>query len=649
LLSNIKVVSYRPDIDGLRAISVLAVIGYHFFPDLFQAGFIGVDIFFVISGFLISKIIIEKLDSDSFSFIEFYSRRIRRIFPALILVLFVSYIFSYFVLFENEFKLIGLDIFNSASFIYNFSLINSSGYFDTLSITKPLLHLWSLSIEEQFYVFWPLILWSTFRIGLSKKFLFLILFLFSFVVNIYYINTDTVLSFYSPISRFWELLAGAFLANIRISEKSELQRDIYSLVGFSFLILGMVLISESSKFPGWWALFPVFGTMLLIIAGPNGVVNKSLLSRNFLVYIGLISFPLYLWHWPIFSFANILNISALSLLMKLIMICISILLAWGTYKFIERPIRTYKASKLQSILLITFMVIVGLLGYHAYKNNGLGSARYTVHYNDFAQRAWGFDAKNHITCTSIMQKVDSAFCHKTDTNPKVAIIGDSHAGHLFYGFANSNNENYNKVIILGAGGCMPTLGVVARPGCDQQLDIAIDFIKKTDSIELVILSGFYGDLGLKEENVLSNKHIDGYKKTVEKLQSFDKKIIFVIDTPSFKNSKIAQLCAPKPLPIRAYFHNYPDFCYGLEGADLHPQNLYEKFIEELRHQVKNVLFYNPNLNLCPEGKCNLFHERKLLYTDSNHLSIYGSQFFFKDFEKKFPYFSLSFNLKDYKK
>ena len=636
MLSNSKIVSYRPDIDGLRAISVLAVIGYHFFPNLFQAGFIGVDIFFVISGFLISKIIIEKLESGSFSFIEFYSRRIRRIFPALILVLFSSYIFSYFALLENEFKLVGLDIFSSASFIYNFLLIDSSGYFDTLSITKPLLHLWSLSIEEQFYLVWPLIIWFIFLINLNKQYFFILLFLISFVINIDYINTDKVEAFYSPISRFWELLAGAMLVNIGKIDKGELQRNIYSLVGFSFLILGMTFISESSKFPGWWALLPVFGTMLLIIAGPMAVVNKLILSRPLLVFIGLISFPLYLWHWPIFSFGNILNISALSSLMKLIMICISILLAWGTYKFIERPIRTYKASKLQSILLITFMVIVGLLGYHAYKNNGLGSARYTVHYNEFAQRAWGFDTKNHITCTSIMQKVDSAFCHKTDTNPKVAIIGDSHAGHLFYGFANSNNENYNKVIILGAGGCMPTLGVVARPGCDQQLDIAIDFIKKTDSIELVILSGFYGDLGLKEENVLSNKHIDGYKKTVEKLQSIGKKVIFVIDTPSFKNGKALQLCEPKPLPIRTYFHNYPDFCSGLEGADLHPRNLYEKFIEELRHQVKNVLFYNPNLSLCPEGKCKLFHEGELLYTDSNHLSIYGSQFFFKDFEIFFP-------------
>jgi peptidoglycan/LPS O-acetylase OafA/YrhL len=631
---NLTVIPYRADIDGLRAISVLAVMGYHFFPDLLQAGFIGVDIFFVISGFLISKIIIEKLESGSFSFIEFYSRRIRRIFPALILVLFTSYIFSYYALLEHEFKLVGQDIISSASFIYNFLLINSSGYFDTESITKPLLHLWSLSIEEQFYVFWPLILWCIFFTGLNKLFLLISLFLGSFVLNIYLTNTNEVLAFYFPISRFWELLAGSLLVYIGTGEKSEFLRNIYSLAGAAFLILGMLLISESSTFPGWLALLPVIGAMLIISAGPKAVINRLVLSKQLLVFVGLISFPLYLWHWPIYSFANILAIDTLSLLVKLILIFISILLAWITYTFIERPIRSNSGSKVQSIVLIFLMALLGLLGYHAFKNDGLGPERYTVHYNDFSKRAWGFDTQNRLSCTAMMQKVDSAFCHKTDNNPNIAIIGDSHAGHLFYGFASSNNQNYNKVIVIGAGGCVPTLGVVARSGCDKQLDIAIDYIKKTDSIKLVLLSGFSGDLGLKEGIISSNKYINGYKNTVEKLQSIDKKVIFVIDTPSFKNSNVPEVCAPHPLPFRSYFHDYPDFCSGLKNADLHPNKLYGKFVSQLSEVTKNVLFYDPNKHLCSNGNCKLFHENKLLYTDSTHLSIYGSQFLFKDFEKK---------------
>ena len=202
--------TYRPDIDGLRALAVLAVIGFHAFPELIPGGFIGVDVFFVISGFLISTILFENLAAQSFSFLDFYSRRIRRIFPALILVLVSCYLVGWFVLLPDEYSQLGKHMAGGAGFIQNWLLWGESGYFDNVAETKPLLHLWSLGIEEQFYIIWPILLWLAYRLRLNLLTLTILTGLISFALNIHGISVkqDLVATFYSPQTRFWELAIG---------------------------------------------------------------------------------------------------------------------------------------------------------------------------------------------------------------------------------------------------------------------------------------------------------------------------------------------------------------------------------------------------------------------------------------------------------
>lgn len=211
---------YRPDIDGLRAIAVLSVLGFHAFPDVFPSGFIGVDIFFVISGYLISSIIFENLDHGSFSFAQFYGRRIKRIFPALTVVLLSCLVFGWFGLLADEFKQLGKHIAAGAAFVSNFALWQESGYFNNAAETKPLLHLWSLAIEEQFYIFWPLLVWLTWKPKGTNNPLFLPLCLglliASFAFNLYQVRIDPTATFYSPSSRTWELLAGVLLAYMHV-------------------------------------------------------------------------------------------------------------------------------------------------------------------------------------------------------------------------------------------------------------------------------------------------------------------------------------------------------------------------------------------------------------------------------------------------
>ena len=211
---------YRPDIDGMRAIAVASVVIFHAFPELLPGGFIGVDIFFVISGFLISTIIFDSLDKGSFSFSEFYSRRIKRIFPALLLVLITSYLFGWFILSMDEYKQLGKHIAAGASFLSNFALRAEAGYFDNSAETKPLLHLWSLGIEEQFYIAWPMILWLGWKARFNPIAITILLAASSFLLNIMEIERDPVATFYHPQTRAWELLFGSTLAWLMLYKKN---------------------------------------------------------------------------------------------------------------------------------------------------------------------------------------------------------------------------------------------------------------------------------------------------------------------------------------------------------------------------------------------------------------------------------------------
>ncbi len=225
---NLK--GYRRDIDGLRAIAILSVLCFHVFPDLFPGGFIGVDVFFVISGFLISGIIIGNLEKGSFSLVGFYSRRIRRIFPALAVVLVACWAFGWFVLLTDEYKQLGKHIAGGAGFISNILFWRESGYFDSAADRKPLLHLWSLGIEEQFYIIWPLLMSLAFRRKLKLVSMMLLLAVISFLVNIGGIRGNAAGLFYSPVTRFWELLIGCILA-YQVYYKVDLAAEVKLRIG----------------------------------------------------------------------------------------------------------------------------------------------------------------------------------------------------------------------------------------------------------------------------------------------------------------------------------------------------------------------------------------------------------------------------------
>ena len=313
-------IGWRPDIDGLRALAVFAVFVFHAFPKVpvFKGGFVGVDVFFVISGFLISSIIYTQLEKGTFSFWDFYSRRIRRIYPVLLTVLTGCLVFGWFFLLADEYMQLGKHIAGGAGFVSNIVLYFEKGYFDNASATKPLLHLWSLGIEEQFYIFWPLILWVTWKLKRGAMFwVAMVIAAVSMVMNLYWYKSNPSLDFFMPHTRVWELLCGAMLAwgILHWKGKAGVMKErlggdrvnhILSVAGFTLLIVSIVFMKERG-FPGWQATVPIAATVLVIMAGKEAIINKWILSNRVLVWFGLISYPMYLWHWPLLSMARIVK------------------------------------------------------------------------------------------------------------------------------------------------------------------------------------------------------------------------------------------------------------------------------------------------------------------------------------------------------
>ncbi len=387
---------YRSEIDGLRAFAVLSVIAFHAFPNLFEGGFVGVDIFFVISGFLITSHIFESLDRKQFSLINFFQRRIRRIFPALIVVLIATLVFGWVSLLGEELSQLGKHIASGAFFIINFILVNESGYFDTIAETKPLLHLWSLAVEEQFYIIWPLILWISWKLKFNLLIVTILIGAFSFYLNLNFVKTYPTEIFFLSIGRFWELLSGSFLAwlvlyrsdfliKIRFSfdkfifkalnpsyktSHDFIAPNAISFVGISLLIYGVIFINERLSFPSYWALIPVTGTMLVIASGSRAVLNRIFLMNPVAVWFGLISYPLYLWHWPVLSYLQIIEGEFPHRDARILAVIISIILAWLTFKFIEAPIRFGSLKKkVNSLFIALTLFSIGAFAYFLSESN----------------------------------------------------------------------------------------------------------------------------------------------------------------------------------------------------------------------------------------------------------------------------------------
>jgi len=533
---------YRPDVDGLRALAVLAVLAFHAFPAAAPGGFTGVDVFFVISGFLISGIIFDDLKSGRFSFAEFYWRRVRRIFPALILVLAATLALGWLVLLPDEYSQLGKHVAAGAGFIANLAFWRETGYFDTAGELKPLLHLWSLGVEEQYYLAWPLLLFL-FR-GKPRQALWMIAALgaLSFAANIWMVAGRPTAAFYLPMTRFWELMAGSALACLaRYAPQAAGPRlqDAKAWAGLALIGAALALIDGDRVFPGWWAVLPVLGAALLIWAGPAAWINRTILAHPAMVFVGLISYPLYLWHWPLLSYARIVAGDTPSIAVRLALLAASVLLAWATYAFVEKPIRFARRPQLRRLAvpaLAASMTALGVYGIAALQSRvvPLSASVPLVTEISLASSDWEYNGDRTV---------------RGDSGKAVLFFGDSHMQHYWpriHKVVSERSSPVRTVIFKTSGGCAPVPGIERRGmRCNRFVEEGLELARQPEVDTVVIAASWVGFISRPDHFKLGEPDaaplklltrdtdwvLAGFEAALKDLVARGKRVVLVLSSP----------------------------------------------------------------------------------------------------------------------
>ena len=653
---------YRRDIDGLRAVAVLAVVAFHVFPGRVRGGFVGVDIFFVISGYLISGIIFRGVELGRFRFSDFYARRVRRIFPALLLVLASCLTFGWIALLGDEYRRLGKHVAGGAGFISNWISWAEAGYFDSTAELKPLLHLWSLGIEEQFYLIWPPLVLLTARRRLGVPALILALLVVPFGLNVWRVHGDSEMAFYLPFTRFWELILGGALAwlasrsssagGLRPPRIQPWHRQVMGAAGLALIAASIALLNRDRAFPGWWAVLPTTGAFFTIAAGEDTWTNRTVLSNRVAVWVGVISYPLYLWHWPLLSFARILSRDLPTRQLKLVLVAVSVLLAWLTYRFIERPVRSAPRSRALPLAFAGAIGLAGVAGLFVFARDGL-PARFPGFSSQLAQLDWPY--WRNATCEG-RYRFDTEhawwFCMLNDAPPRIVLLGNSHANHLYPGLVGENELAGQGILSIGA--CDPLDGVIFRSSDTQAADPCRDghnlegnafilrSLKETPSIRYAILSSVWpsyaadgsampGQHGPRWEIVptdereatlpIRERYFAALARYVSLLEAQGIRVILSYDTPRLAYD--ARDC----LDIRPFPKRPKKDCVVSAVEERARQSTIRAFAARLSALHPSLKIFDPLPVFCGEAVCRLVRDDHVLLRDQHHLSMAGSRVF----------------------
>ncbi len=480
--------AYRRDIDGLRAIAVLAVVLFHFGVPGVTGGFVGVDVFFVISGFLITSIIWREREAGRFSFVDFWARRARRILPALIVMMFLSLVVGWFLLAPKDYSELGRSISNQVIFISNLFFMRQDGYFESASDMKPMLHTWSLSVEEQFYILFPLLLVVlSSRLKHWRSALFVLL-LVSFAASVWAVSRQPEKAFFLLPMRAWELLAGSMLAVMPAGTRrtSPMLAQLVSLLGLGLVLIAIVGYDESTAFPGAAALLPVLGVVGLIWAnGQHTTLVGQVLSSRVLVGIGLISYSWYLWHWPVLVFGKYAGVFGLAPWMLAVLCVLSLVLGYGSWRFVEGPFRERRLLPSNRSMLATGLIVLislGLLGKSLVWTDGFAQ-RLSPQALQFAQaRTW---SPTLMKCLADDKKnKHPEFCHYgVQTGPARALVwGDSHATALTPALDDTARSEHFSITQAGYAGCLPFTEKKTRQGAQRSTNALRSYSRANPSV-----------------------------------------------------------------------------------------------------------------------------------------------------------------------
>lgn len=640
---------YRPEIDGLRAIAIVSVLLYHAGFTMFSGGYIGVDIFFVISGFLITSIILNEIDKGTFSIIAFYERRARRILPALFFMILCIIPLSLFFMIGEEQKDFGKSLIYVSLFISNILFAKQTDYFATNSDTIPLLHTWSLAIEEQYYLFFPLLLLLIWQINKSKIFFTIIsigivsLFIcqlggnftkqYPFVNSLELFNSPSS-AFYMIFTRAWELMIGSAIAYLMFIKRFSSSNTL-SISGLVMILLSILLFNKNTPFPSIYTLFPTIGTALIILYSSNNTYVTKILSIKFITAIGLISYSTYLWHQPIFAFFRLSNFGQTSTIEYIFLIVLTFLLAFFSWRYIEKPFRdkTFLSTKLifqQAFTFTVLIISIGFLNTTYSKYNLLASEDASV--ISLTIQPSPMREKCHTSGEDYL--APNKACRYFYDNTTWAILGDSHGVEPAYALSEKLKDKKEGVLHLSFSGCPPSiLNESKTKGCRSWTSEALNYINSSQGIKNVVLTYrhsvyLFGEnsnsfpilpeepsemYGASNNNEARKIYLENFTAILESLLKHNKKVYVLYPIPEIgKDIKTYLKFLNKHSPsISVEYYNQRN-------------NFIISYLDSLEWN-KNLIKIKPSDTLCNQDRCFGILNNTAMYFDTNHLTVEGSR------------------------
>ncbi|MBT3280167.1 MAG: acyltransferase [Campylobacteraceae bacterium] len=605
---------YNPAIDGLRGIAIILVFVFHLWPEYFPFGYMGVDVFFVLSGFLITKIIYTKLDNNTFTLKEFYRNRIRRIFPTVLIVILVTFLIGYLFMYASELKSLGRHMKTAVLFWQNFRLLEEAGYWDKAAQLKPLLHFWSLSIEEQFYLFWPVLLLILYKLRIN--FLYAIFIVFSiFLIISQVLDID---KFYHSLARFWELAFGGliFALTTHFDIKSYLNK--FKIPIFSLFIISLISYGNQ-EFNFLSILFVVCSSGLLLLYLVENP-NTKLFASQALVFFGLISFPLYLWHYVIISYAHIFNFDIAQNAIWIIIIAIS--LSYLTYRYVEFYIRKKTSFKFAMALFWLGVIVVVAFGQRAYLTGGFEYRTHLLNSSKHITQQFEEPIDNVENASLLFEKI---LGHKNElktiqlqatssdpTKQYIVLMGDSHAYSSYDGFSEEFKKKGYETLLLGNPGCKgyPKGSLdyqVIREDCKQGMDQTYEFINKFDNIEKLIFIS------------TNPRHVSSIGYLFEYSSKRDYQFYFLLANPTL--DFFPDICATRP-----FFYEPSKIDCRMDYETYDKQSYeYKKTVFEEVKKYKDIIILDATKLFCDDEYCSPIKDGDVLYKDHHHYSVIGSK------------------------
>ena len=616
--------AYRPDIDGLRALAIIPVVLFHANVPGFTGGFIGVDVFFVISGFLITSIIHSEIQRGDFSIVRFYERRARRILPAFFLVMACCVFFSFWLLFPRQYKDFSRVLVAAALFVSSITLERDTGYFDLDSEEKPLLHTWSLSVEEIYYIFFPLIMLAVARF-LPRREQFVLLFvgcaslLGSAIVLT--VDSQSTAAFFLPHLRAWELVIGALLAVFNTRMKlPQTFLDVLALCGLAMIVVPIFVYSNETTFPGFAALVPCVGAALVIFSGQYAPTAAGrLLSLPVFVFFGLISYSLYLWHWPLLVFARQYVGQELAAWQSWLVVVLSIGLAAFSTRFVEKPFRgrSSKISRRQvfAFSLIGILLFVGI-GIHGDVSKGW-TARYPAKYKAIFDAFLDKDPRQKECLNPKMLR--GCVYGDQEVGPKHVLWGDSLAAHYADMLGDVAKKFGKSIQVFTLPACPPARNWVVpgqrwRKDCAEFQSRTFEKVTKSESLETVILAGHL-------RAYVDAKNTSGFPEalaeTIKGLKEAGKEVAIVYPLPEFRSDfpdRLSDLANRRKMPKT----------FGINSRIFNKRNQELTALLDRLADQWDLIRIKPAVELCDSEKCYFYRNKTVYFIDQIHLTRTGA-------------------------